>query len=120
MTWEVGPREVMRCLCTDNITINIRYSHNTAMFIVDQGTSPVVAQRHRVHSHFCIILSNKKHPPDHKADVQNCRLGIYLHCRTQSLSHIRYREKALMAGVEAVFCAKICAVKLVLKIIVEV
>jgi len=38
MTWEVEPREMMRCLHTDNITINIMNSHNTAMFIVDQGT----------------------------------------------------------------------------------
>ena len=41
MTWEVGPREMMRCLHTDNITINIMNNHNTAMFIVDQETSPL-------------------------------------------------------------------------------
>lgn len=46
MTWEVGPREMMRRLHTDNITINIMNRYNTAMFIVDQGTSLVIAQRH--------------------------------------------------------------------------
>jgi hypothetical protein len=69
---------MMRRLCTDNITINIMNSHNTAMFIVDQGASPVVVQRHQGHSRFCVILSNKKHHPGHKTDVQNCWHGIYL------------------------------------------
>lgn len=37
---------MMRRLHTDNITINIMNRYNTAMFIVDQGTSLVIAQRH--------------------------------------------------------------------------
>lgn len=37
---------MMRRLHTDNITINIMNRYNTAMFIVDQGTSLVMAQRH--------------------------------------------------------------------------
>ena len=74
-------------LRTDNITIHRMIKHHTAMLIVDQETSPLPTQRHQDHSAFCIILSNQKHHPDQKAEMQNYRHGIYLPCTTFRAQH---------------------------------